>query len=135
MTKVLAKASPALAKSLSPRPRPKCGKLKTKLAAAGFRGESAGSIFLGLKFIGLLVGLVFGGGLLLPLYGINQQRASSSVALGRLALLLARRRRLVYRQTAQAGIFLGLPDALDLMVVCVEAGWPSTRRCARWPRR
>ena len=58
MTSVLAKASPALAKPLAAEERTrKSSKLKTRLANAGFRGETAAQIFLGLKFLGLIVGL------------------------------------------------------------------------------
>ena len=62
MTRMLEKASPALAKPLQPKNAGELSKLKAKLAHAGFRGEAAGSIFLGFKFVGLVVGLVLGGG-------------------------------------------------------------------------
>ena len=47
MTKMLEKASPALAKPLQPKNELEAGKLKRKLPSAGFRSEAAGSIFLG----------------------------------------------------------------------------------------
>jgi len=120
--KVLQKAAPALAKPLAPKTEYELSKLKAKLAAAGFRGEAASSIFLMLKFLGLLAGLVLGGGVTLLLHGMSRRAMVTTVlAAGGLFYLpdlvvwfLARRR--------QQDIFLGLPDALDLMVVCVEAG-------------
>ena len=54
MTKVLEKATPALARPLDPKSEAEIGKLKIRLSDAGFRGEHAGSVFLGLKFVGLL---------------------------------------------------------------------------------
>lgn len=120
--KVLEKAAPALAKPLAPKSEYELGKLRAKLAAAGFRSEAASSIFLMLKFVGLLAGLLFGGGITLLVHGMSQKAMVTTVlAAGALFYLpdvavwfLARRR--------QQEIFLGLPDALDLMVVCVEAG-------------
>ncbi len=69
VTKVLAKASPALAKPLQPKSEMELGKLRTKLANAGFRSEAAGSIFLGLKFVGLVGGLLLSTGTILPVRG------------------------------------------------------------------
>ncbi len=120
--KMLEKAAPALAKPLAPKSEYELGKLKAKLAAAGFRGEAASSIFLMLKFLGLVAGLLLGGGVTLLLHGMSRRAMVTTVfAAGALFYLpdivvwfLARRR--------QQEIFLGLPDALDLMVVCVEAG-------------
>lgn len=120
--KVLEKAAPALAKPLAPKSEYELGKLRAKLAAAGFRGEAASSIFLMLKFLGLLAGLVLGGGLTLLVHGMSRRAMVTTVLVaGALFYLpdivvwfLGRRR--------QQEIFLGLPDALDLMVVCVEAG-------------
>jgi tight adherence protein C len=122
VTKVLEKASPALAKALEPKSEADINRLKTRLAIAGFRSEKAGSVFLGLKFVGLLVGVVVGAATFLPLWGLTQKGLGAAVALGGVLLylpdlvvwFLSRRRR--------KSIFLGLPDALDLLVVCVEAG-------------
>jgi tight adherence protein C len=122
MTKVFQAASPALAKSLEPKSEIEMSKLKVRLANAGFRGESASSVFLGLKFVGLLAGLVFGGTLLVSLTGINNRAMMGSVAIGGLGFYLPTVVVWFIRKSRQEAIFLGLPDALDLMVVCVEAG-------------
>ena len=122
MTKMLEKASPALAKPLQPKNEAELGKLKAKLAHAGFRSESAGSIFLGLKFVGLISGLLLGGGTISSIHGIDRNTLIWTVGLAGLFFylpdlvvgFLGRRRK--------QAIFLALPDALDLMVVCVEAG-------------
>ncbi|MCS7306142.1 MAG: type II secretion system F family protein [Thermoguttaceae bacterium] len=119
--KVLEKTA-VLAKPLEPKTQEELTRLKAKLSYAGFRGEHASRIFLAFKFAGLLVGLLLGGGVSLFSYGLQQKGLITTIAIaGGLFYLpdlavwyLARRR--------QQEIFLGLPDALDLMVVCVEAG-------------
>jgi len=122
MTKVLQKTTPALAKSLQPKSESELGKLRAKLAAAGFRSELAGSAFLGLKFAGLLAGLVLGGGTLLGVLGVTQKSLLGSLLVaGTFFYLPDIVVWFLGRQRKQA-IFLGLPDALDMMVVCVEAG-------------
>ena len=52
MTKVLEKATPALAKPLQPKSTLEEGKLKQKLSYAGFRSGTSTTIFLGMKFVG-----------------------------------------------------------------------------------
>jgi tight adherence protein C len=122
VTKMLEKASPALAKPLQPKNEAELSKLLAKLASAGFRSEAAGTIFLGLKFTGLVVGLFLGGGMITSIHGVNQNSLVWSVGLaGALFYLPEFVVNLLSRSRKQA-IFLALPDALDLMVVCVEAG-------------
>lgn len=122
LTKVLEKASPSLAKPLQPKSEAELSQLRTKLSVAGFRSESAGTIFLGLKFAALVVGLFFGGGIITSFQGVNQNSLVWSVGLAGLLFYLPDVIvRLLGNRRKQA-IFLALPDALDLMVVCVEAG-------------
>ncbi len=122
MTRVLAAASPALAKPLAPKNELEANKLKTKLMNAGFRSEAAPSVFLGLKFIGLLVGLFSSGVTFLALQEFNQKALMTVIfTAGGLFYLPDLILKLIIRSRQQQ-IFLGLPDALDLMVVCVEAG-------------
>lgn len=122
MTRVLAAASPALAKPLAPKNEQEANKLKTKLMNAGFRSEAAPSVFLGLKLIGLLVGLFSSGVTFLALQEFNQKALMTVIiSAGGLFYLPDIVLKLIIRSRKQQ-IFLGLPDALDLMVVCVEAG-------------
>lgn len=121
VTKVLAAATP-LAKPLQPKTEAEVGKLKSRLLEAGIRGENAVSVFLGTKFAFLVVGLMLGGGTLLLSTTIGQQQWFNIVLIAGgmfytpdvILWFIARGRK--------QSIFLGLPDALDLMVVCVEAG-------------
>src|SRR5690606_14405607 len=72
VTRVLEKAPPALAKPLKPKTEYEAGKLKQRLSAAGFRGEAASTIFLGIKFAALMVGVFTGGGIALLTDGFSQ---------------------------------------------------------------
>jgi len=122
VTKILALATPAFAKPLQPKNEVEIGKLKAKLSYAGFRGESAGSIFLGLKFAGLMAGLFFGGGALLSLKGMNRDSLVFCMGLAGFFFYLPDIIVAFIGKNRKQAIFLALPDALDLMVVCVEAG-------------
>ena len=122
VTKMLEKATPALAKPLQPKSELERNKLKARLANAGFRGESAGSIFLGLKFAGLLGGLFLGAGTILGLAGISKSTLMSSVGVAGLFFYLPDLVLWFLGRRRKEAIFLALPDALDLLVVCVEAG-------------
>ncbi|MHC4178973.1 MAG: type II secretion system F family protein [Planctomycetota bacterium] len=122
VTKMLEKATPALAKPLQPKDEMTMGKLKTKLANAGFRGDGAGSVFLGLKFVGLVAGLLMGGSVILAINGMKQNSLISTVAVAGLCFYLPDLGIGLIGRSRKQAIFLALPDALDLMVVCVEAG-------------
>jgi tight adherence protein C len=121
--RVLEKASPALARPLAPKSEKDVANLKMRLSYAGFRGEAATSIFLMLKLMGLIAGGGMAGGAVL-LFATSYSmmtllKVFMAAGLGFffvdiLVWYLGKQRR--------QGIFLGLPDALDLMVVCVEAG-------------
>jgi tight adherence protein C len=122
MTKMLEKASPALARPLQPKNEAELGKLRARLAHAGFRSEAAGSVFLGLKFAGLVAGLFLGGGAITSLRGANQSSLVWSVGLAGALFYLPDMAVFIRGRGRKEAIFLALPDALDLMVVCVEAG-------------
>ena len=121
MTRVLAKASP-MAKPLQPKSAEEVGKISSRLSYAGFRGEGAVSVFLGVKFIGLLIGLGLSGITAMLSSSFTQTALIYAVCVSAamfylpdaLVWFLGRRRK--------DAIFFGLPDVLDLLVVCVEAG-------------
>ncbi len=122
LTRVLEKASPSFAKPLQPKSAVEVSKLKEKLAVAGFRGESAPSIFLGLKFAGLVGGFILGGGTLATFQGANQHTLEMTFGLAAILFYLPAFAVNFLAKRRKQAIFLALPDALDLMVVCVEAG-------------
>jgi tight adherence protein C len=121
VSRVLAKASP-LAKPLQPKTELEMNKLKLKLSQGGFRGEQAPTIFLGLKFVGLLAGLFFSGVTLLALSRFDQKAIMSAIACAGTLFYVPEIVLMLITKGRKENLFLGLPDALDLMVVCVEAG-------------
>ena len=122
ITKMLEKASPALSKPFQPKNEKEAGMLTERLTTAGFRSEHAVKVYLTLKTICCLIGLMMGGGIALILGGFtlgSLLKAGVAVLIGffipdMILMFLGKGRK--------QKIFLGLPDALDLMVVCVEAG-------------
>jgi tight adherence protein C len=121
MTKVLAKASP-MAKPLQPKSDEEVGKLRRRLSEAGFRNETAVGIFLGMKFIGLVVGLALSGGTALLTAGLTQKALIYTVVTSAGLFYLPDAVVWLLAKHRKDSIFLGLPDVLDLLVVCVEAG-------------
>jgi len=118
----LEKATPALAKPLEPKSEIEKSKLKQRLAEAGFLGDSAVQVYLGLKFAGLIGGLAIGAALFVGLWGIRQSSMVSALFVAGLFFYLPEIVLWYLGRRRKESIFLSLPDALDLMVVCVEAG-------------
>ncbi len=120
--RLLEKASPSMAKPLQPKTEEEVGRLRAKLNYAGFRTEAAPSVFLGLKFMCLVLGFLAGGGAMLLSKGWTSETGMYTVGIGGLAFYLPDLVLKLITKSRQDNIFFGLPDALDLMVVCVEAG-------------
>jgi len=121
MKDMLERTTPTLAKPLQPKTEQEAGKLKQRLAHAGFRGEGASTAYLGLKVITLVIGLVLGGGSL-AVFGLGMQAMLRAALFGIGMFFLPDLLVMFLASKRKEAIFLGLPDALDLMVVCVEAG-------------
>jgi tight adherence protein C len=122
VAKVLEKASPALSRPLQPKSEKEVGLVRQRLSYAGFRRDSAPTVFYSTKLVGLIGGLLMAGGFAL---------LSENRELGKLMRLSALAGICFYvpdvivwwkSRKRREAIFLGLPDALDLMVVCVESG-------------
>ena len=103
--------------SVGPRSTSEMGKLQKKLVCAGYRSHEAIAVFFGIRlglallcFALLVTPILVRPNLLMALAACGLGYLLPSMALGR----LAKRR--------QHRIRLGLPDALDLLVVSVEAG-------------
>jgi tight adherence protein C len=101
----------------APRLSSEMGKLQQRLVTAGYRGSDALPIFLGIRIgLALLLFALFGS----PLAAHpNLFLALGACGLGYIlpGVVLAR-----IAKRRQHAIRLGLPDALDLLVVSVEAG-------------
>ena len=122
MTKMLEAASPALAKPLQPKSNEEISQAKDKLNQAGFRGENATEIYWSLKMIGLAAGFFIGGGAILFTRGLNSDSLTYAGMVAGIAFFLPEVILWVLTKSRKDNIFYGLPDALDLMVVCVESG-------------
>lgn len=121
VSRVLEKAS-AAAKPLAPKNEFEANKVKARLATAGFRGDTHASAFLGIKFVLMSVGFALTGGATLFTMGITKNALVWTIGVtGFLFYFPDLVLWFLSKQRKQA-IFLGLPDALDLLVVCVEAG-------------
>jgi tight adherence protein C len=102
---------------IAPKPAAELGKVQRRLVAAGYRGGEALVIFFGIR-VGLALGLFV---LCLTPLVIHPDMTLALVAclLGYIipGIVLAR-----MAKRRQHRIQVGLPDALDLLVVAVEAG-------------
>ncbi|MCA9188130.1 MAG: type II secretion system F family protein, partial [Planctomycetales bacterium] len=121
MSRFMERAQP-LAKSLSPKNEKEVNTLKSRLSHAGFRREGSVQIFLLMRVISLATGIFLSGGFMVLFSGFDRTSLlrGGMIAMGCFFLpdivvwWVARKRK--------EAIFLSLPDTLDLMVVCVEAG-------------
>ncbi len=121
LTTVLEKATSPLADTVSGNEK-EMGKLREKLVNAGFRRESAPVVFKGMQLILAGIGLLIGGVFGILSDGMTQgllMKAAGGIVVGFMvpSFLLG-----YLASKRMQKVFLGLPDALDLMVVCVEAG-------------
>ncbi len=120
--KVLAQAAPAMAKALGPKSELEQNDLRVRLANAGFNQANSTQMYLAIKVAMLGIGALLGGGVGMLTYGPTQKGFFSiGIAAGVCFYLPELILRLMASSRKQK-IFLSLPDALDLLVVCVEAG-------------
>src|SRR5205085_11032037 len=97
-------------------------KLKLKLTNAGFRSDTAPMIYQGLRILCIALFLVPTTGLMLLMEGFTQKALMYIVILGGIGFYLPQIGLWLMVSSRKKQIFLTLPDALDLLVVCVESG-------------
>jgi len=119
---MLQKAAPARSKALQPKSELEQSKLKVSLANAGFNSPHSVEIYLAIKFASLIAGLIVGSGYGMASWGVTQKGIAAAVGGAGLGFYLPEMVMMILRKSRQEKIFLSLPDALDLLVVCVEAG-------------
>ena len=122
LTKVFEQASPAVSKHLQSKNVEEVGKLKSRLSEAGFRTEGASGVFLSVKVFAALGGVFLAGGLTALTLGLGSAVLLRAVLGGGIAFFLPELVLDFLRSSRKKKITLGLPDALDLLVVSVEAG-------------
>lgn len=118
----IASVATRLAKPMEPKNEQEVGKIRLLLLGAGYRHPQALQIFLGLKFGCLLLCLGIVVPTVVPRLGLGTNGLLAIVGAAAVGLYLPNIIVGSQRKSRQEAIFLGLPDALDLMVVCVEAG-------------
>jgi len=122
IARVLRKASPTLAKPLQPKSEAEMGRLRKDLTEAGFRNEYAPVVFTAVRSVCALLFMLSGGAASLTIHGANYSGLLWTLVIGGLGLFIPSMVLKFMGSRRKQQVFLGLPDALDLMVVCVEAG-------------
>jgi tight adherence protein C len=122
MAGLFEKAAPSLSKALQPKTELEQSKLKTRLANAGYNNPGAPQIFLAIKTALLAIGGIAGATYGLVAYGLELKGLTAFVIGGGLGFYLPEIVLWFKIRGRQEQIFLSLPDVLDLLVVCVEAG-------------
>lgn len=112
----------ALSKPLMPQTEIERSELKIKLANAGFRSDSAVPVYLGIRFFSLMVFLLGACTFFLSKYGFTVDALKPIIIFTGVGFYLPSTILWWLRTKRQEEIFLTLPDALDLLVVCVESG-------------
>ena len=118
----LKKASPKIAEALKPKSEKEKNSQQKLLNEAGWRQEDAPKVFASLRFFCGIGGFIFGGGLGLLSTGLTFWPLVYAMVVGTLFTYLPQLFLVLACRSRKQKLFLGLPDSLDLMVVCVEAG-------------
>jgi tight adherence protein C len=118
----VAKAANKIGQSLRPSNEVQLGKIRLQLLNAGFRGDQAVAVFFGLKFAAMILAILISAPLFVGKFGFTRMAGTCAVVAGGVAFYLPGFIVGNIKKRRSEQIFLGLPDAIDLMVVCVEAG-------------
>lgn len=116
------RAANKLGQSLRPSDEEELGKVRLKLLNAGFRNENAVAVLFGIKLILMLLGLAIAFPIVALKLGMTRNALTITAVSGGIGFYLPGLVVGSRKKKRFESIFLGLPDALDLMVVCVEAG-------------
>jgi len=119
---MLKSAAPTLSKAIAPVNDLEKNILKVDLANAGYSSPHAPMIYLSLKMISMGIFAVLGGAIGLLLQGASTNALMTLVGVAGIGFYLPVIVLQVLISYRKEAIFLSMPDALDLLVVCVEAG-------------
>lgn len=112
----------AFSKPLMPQTELEQSELKIQLSNAGFRSDSAVQVYLGIRFFSFMLFLLGAVAWFVPKYGMTLDALKPVVLVTGVGFYLPVIVLWYLRTKRQEEIFLSLPDALDLLVVCVESG-------------
>jgi tight adherence protein C len=119
---LLERAAPTLSKALQPKSELESNALRVRLSVAGYNSASAPQIYLALKMILLFAGLILGGGVGIFMYGATKDGYLTIFVVAGVMFYLPDLAVAFLASSRKQKIFLSMPDCLDLLVVCVEAG-------------
>lgn len=122
ITDLLEQASPKFSEALKPKSEKEISNLKQKLDVAGWRTENAAQLLSTLKVFSAIGLLCLAAMLGFLMYGTTILAGMVALSGGMLGLFVPEIVLTYLGYVRKQKLFLGLPDALDLMVVCVEAG-------------
>lgn len=122
VTDLVEKTSPQLAKALQPTNAQEAGRLRMRLAHAGLRSEHAASVFLAMKVLLLGIGFFVSGGTVLFTEDFTRSAVVRIIICAGVGFYLPDLVVRVLTSRRHEQLFFGLPDAIDLMTVCIEAG-------------
>lgn len=118
----LKEAISSLGGAMEPQSALEKNALKVRLANAGFRSEGAPMIYQGIRLVCLVLCLLPAVAFFLVKDGFSVKALQFIVIFGGIGFYLPQIGLWHLRSKRQKEIFLTLPDALDLLVVCVESG-------------
>ena len=120
--KGLVATAKALSSPLMPQTELEQSALKIKLANAGFRSDVAPMVYSGIRLVSLIVFFLVGIAVVIPRTGFHLGAFKWVAGITFIGFYLPTIILWYLRRKRQEEIFLTLPDALDLLVVCVESG-------------
>jgi tight adherence protein C len=118
----LANAVKSISKPLMPQTELEQNALKNKLANAGFRSDAAPMVYSGIRLVCLTVSLLIALSIFVPGRPFGFKMLGYIVFMTAFGFYVPSMILWYLRSKRQQDIFLTLPDALDLLVVCVESG-------------
>ncbi|MCS7046915.1 MAG: type II secretion system F family protein [Gemmataceae bacterium] len=118
----LMETAKALSSPLMPQTELEQSALKQKLANAGFRSDAAPAVYSGIRLVSLLTALVVSAAIFIPGRSLSLETLQYIAICTGIGFYLPAGVLWWIKRKRQQEIFLTLPDALDLLVVCVESG-------------
>jgi len=112
----------SLSAPMTPKSELEQSELKIQLANAGFRSDSAVPVYLGIRFGCFMLFFLTSLTIFLPRYGMTLDSLKPIILITGVGFYLPVFVLWYLRSKRMEEIFLTLPDALDLLVVCVESG-------------
>ena len=118
----LSKFSPKIVDSLKPKSEKEINSQQQLLNEAGWRADDAPKLLTSIQFFCAIGGFLLGGGVGIFTAGFSLWTVMYIAAFAGLAWYFPLLVLKLAARSRKQKLFLGLPDSLDLMVVCVEAG-------------